>query len=85
MAVAQQLWMWLAAAGRRAVGSLSRPEVWRPDLGLLWRGQGGPGVAAAGFSLAWVCGAVAFALGLYLLLTWRPTDGAVRGREDALV
>jgi hypothetical protein len=84
-AVTRQLRTWLTAAGRWPVTSLTSPEAWRPSLSMLWRGVGELGVAAAGLSMTWVCGAVAFALALYLLLTWRPTAGAAQEREDALV
>jgi predicted anti-sigma-YlaC factor YlaD len=84
-ALTRELRTWLTAAGHWPVTALTSPETWRPDLSLLWRGVGEPGMVAAGTSMTWVGGAVAFALALYLLLTWRPTAGAVQGREDALV
>lgn len=73
---------WTAALGS-AAGALSTPRAWAlneanslgstRDLAASWTGA----------PVAWACGAVAFALGLFLLLSWHGGAGRPDRWEDA--
>jgi hypothetical protein len=57
----------------------------RPDLSQLPSEVASLAMASTQLSITWICGAVGFALALYLLLSWRTETQVTQGTDDAQV
>lgn len=83
ISVARAQWASLMGAAGRLLTSLQASGAEQDSLGGLWRMLGQPGGGWSGALWMWVPGAAAFALALYLLLSWRAGDRSVWEVEDA--
>jgi hypothetical protein len=79
----RSLWAWIAALRLDGDGPLGGLRAWgHPIAGFrstlpVW------GAVGAGIWLPGLCGAAAFAVGFYLLLSWRGESGGMQAMEDA--
>jgi anti-sigma factor RsiW len=77
------LWEWVASIRLGGAGAIAGPQAWGHDLAGLWHAVLQQGPLGAGTWLTGLCGAAAFAVGFYLLLSWRAENGGMQAMEDA--
>jgi hypothetical protein len=76
-------WEWLPSFRIGRAGAMVGPQAWGHPLAGLWNAMLQQGPLGAGTWLTGLCGAAAFAAGLYLLLSWRAENGGLQAMEDA--
>jgi len=77
------LWAWVATLRVEGAGPLGGLRAWGHELTRLWSWLLERGAGGAGPWLTGLCGAAAFAVGFYLLLSWRGEGGGMQAMEDA--
>jgi hypothetical protein len=77
------LWAWVATLRVEGAGPLGGLRAWGHELSGVWSWLLERGAGGAGPWLTGLCGAAAFAVGFYLLLSWREEGGGMQAMEDA--
>lgn len=77
------LWAWVATLRVEGAGTLGGLRAWGHEVTGLWSTLLERGAGGAGPWLTGLCGAAAFAVGFYLLLSWRGEGGGMQAMEDA--
>jgi predicted anti-sigma-YlaC factor YlaD len=80
---AGSLWEWVASFRSAGGGALAGPQAWGRELAGLWNILLEHSPVGASAWLTGLCGAAAFAVGFYLLLSWRAEGGGMQAMEDA--
>jgi hypothetical protein len=79
----RSLWAWIAALRLDGDGPLGGLRAWGHLIAGLRSTLPDWGAVGAGIWLPGLCGAAAFAVGFYLLLSWRGESGGMQAMEDA--